>query len=87
MIKRSFYVRAVWGPEVKRHYSESDIWGLHIETDTIEEFEEVMNDVAAELIVANHISPADLANTPIQELVPTIVWERPVPARRVTICL
>lgn len=77
MVKRSFYVRARWEAEVRRFVSESDIKGLHIETPTIEEFEEAMNDVAADLIVANHMSADDLANTPIQDLVPTIVWERP----------
>ena len=79
MAKRSFYVRAVWDPQISRYYSESDIWGLHIETSTIDEFEEVMMDVAADLIVANHLSADELATTPVQELIPTIVWERPAP--------
>lgn len=77
MIKRSFYVRAVWDPEAKTYYSESDIRGLHIESPSLDLFEEVMNDVAAELIVANHLSAEELATTPLQDLVPTIVWQRP----------
>jgi galactitol-specific phosphotransferase system IIB component len=79
MAKRSFFVRAVWDPELKRYFSESDIWGLNIETSSIEEFEEVMNDVAADLIVANHLTAEELASTPVQDLIPTIVWERPAP--------
>lgn len=55
-MKRVFTVEAIWDDEAKVFYSESDISGLHIETKTLEEFEEVMNDVAAELIVANHMS-------------------------------
>jgi hypothetical protein len=76
-MKRSFYVRALWDDEAKRYYSESDIVGLHIETDTIDEFEEVMKDVAAELVFANHISREQIANLPLKDLVPTILWERP----------
>jgi hypothetical protein len=64
MVKRSFYVRAIWDPEAKVYYSESDIWGLHIEAATVDQFEEVMMDVAAELIVANHLSPEKPATTP-----------------------
>jgi hypothetical protein len=32
---------------------------------------------AIELIVANHISADDLANTPIRDLIPAILWQRP----------
>ena len=35
-MKKTFYVRALWDEEAKRFYSESDIHGLHIETDTVE---------------------------------------------------
>lgn len=76
-MKRSFYVRALWDDDVKRWYSESDIQGLHIETDTLDEFEEVMKDVAVDLIFANHVSPEEVASTPIEELIPTILWQRP----------
>ncbi len=76
-MKRDFYVRALWDDEAKRWYSESDIHGLHIETDTLDEFEEVMKDVAAELVLANHFSKEDIASVPLKDLVPTILWERP----------
>lgn len=76
-MKRTFYVKALWDDEVNVWYSESDIFGLHIETKTIPEFEDVMNEFAAELIVANHLTPEEIANTSIKELLPTIVWHRP----------
>lgn len=65
---KSFYVRALWDDEVKRYYSDSDIHGLNIETDTIEEFEEVLKDVAIDLVFANHVSPEELASTPLKDL-------------------
>ena len=77
MAKRTFFVRAIWDPEVKRYYCETDIWGLHIETKTLDEFEEVLLDVAADLIIANHLTKDELATLPLADLVPTIVWQRP----------
>jgi Domain of unknown function (DUF1902) len=76
-MKRTFYVRAVWDEEIKKYYTESDIIGLHIETKTLDEFEEVMNDVAAELIINNHMNASDLASNSIRDLLPTIIWQRP----------
>jgi hypothetical protein len=76
-MKRTFYVRACWDPEAKVYYSDSDIIGLHIEASTIEEFEEVMSDVAADLVFANHFSAQDLASTPLRDLVPVTLWHRP----------
>ncbi len=55
MVKRTFFVKAVWDPEAKVFYSESDIEGFHIEADTVDEFEEIIFDTAIDLIVANHI--------------------------------
>lgn len=60
-MQRTFHVRARWDGEAKRFYSQSDIIGLHIETATLKEFEAVMNDVAAEMIFANHMSQPSLA--------------------------
>ena len=75
--KRAFTVKAVWDEETRVFYSESDIEGLHIEAETIEEFEKVLQDVAGELIVANHISSDELVHKPISELIPAVLWERP----------
>ncbi|MGE0409884.1 MAG: DUF1902 domain-containing protein [Amphiplicatus sp.] len=77
MSKRTFFVRACWDAEAKVYYAESDIEGLHIEADTIEEFESVMMDLAPELIVVNHFEASELARTPLKDLMPAILWQRP----------
>ena len=76
-MKRSFYVKALWDEEVSRWYSESDIDGLHIETDTLDEFEEVIEEHAADLIMANHYKADDLLNMSLKNFVHTILWKRP----------
>ncbi len=76
-MKRSYYIRAIWDDEAKVYYSESDITGLHIETKTLEEFEEVMNDLAVEVLLHNHFKVEDILNKSIKDLVPTIIWQRP----------
>ena len=73
-MKRSFYVKAVWDDEAGVYISDSDIDGLHIQADTLDEFEAVMNDAAPELIVANHYASDDLASTPMRDLIPSIFW-------------
>lgn len=76
-MQKSFYVRAVWDEVAEVFYSDSDIRGLHIEAKTPEEFEAVLKDTAAELILANHISPNELATLPMRDLIPTILWQKP----------
>ena len=77
MVKHTFTVQALWDDEVGVYYSESDIIGLHIEAATIDEFEKIMMEVAPELIIENHLSAPILANMPLRDLVPTILWQRP----------
>lgn len=77
MSKRAFTVKAVWDDEAGVYVSESDIVGLHIEAATVDEFEELMMELAPELIVANHMTPAELVEKPYKDLVPTIFWNRP----------
>ena len=76
-MKRTFKVAACWDEDTKVFYSKSDIIGLHIEVKTIEEFETVLHDVAIDLIMANHITEPEKATLPIEQLVPTILWQRP----------
>ncbi|WP_422373292.1 DUF1902 domain-containing protein [Hoeflea sp.] len=78
-MQRTYFVRAVWDEEAEVFVSESDIIGLHIEAETVDEFEAMLRDVATDLVIANHISPEQLETTPLRELIPTIVWERPGP--------
>ncbi len=77
-MKRTFYVKALWDEEVNVWYCESDILGLHIETKTLDEFEVVLNDVALELIMDNHLRQHDIFSLSIKEWVPTIIWQRPL---------
>ena len=81
MVKRLFTVHARWDDEAKVYHSESDIIGLHIEADTLDEFESIMLDVAPGLVIANHMSKAELATTTLEDLVPTILWQRPLDVR------
>lgn len=80
MSKRSFAVRAIWDEAARVYYAESDIIGLHIEAPTLDEFEAVLMEVAPELVVANHVSAEDLRSTPLKDLIPAILWERPAEA-------
>jgi hypothetical protein len=76
-MKRTYYVKALWDEEAKVWYSESDIFGLHIEAKTLEQFEVVMNEFAGELIITNHFKPHELLDVPLKDVIPTIIWQRP----------
>lgn len=76
-MKRTFFIKAHWDEEANTFYSESDIEGLHIEAPSIESFEEVIFDAAVDLIVANHMTDADMAGRPMKDLIPAILWQRP----------
>lgn len=78
-MKRTFYVKALWDEEAKVFISESDIEGLHIEAESLDAFEEVMFEHALELIMTNHVTLAEVAETPMKDLVPAILWQRPEP--------
>ena len=77
MTKRMFSVTAHWDDEAKVFYSDSDIIGLHIEAKTIEEFESVMMEVAPGLVIANHVSKAELESAAPEDIIPAILWQRP----------
>lgn len=69
----NYFVKAVWDEEAKVFYSDSDIVGLHIEAETLEEFRKVLVDIAPELILANHVTNDDLLTKSLRELVP-VIW-------------
>ncbi|WP_377292980.1 DUF1902 domain-containing protein [Rhizobium sp. SG2393] len=77
MSRRTFHVKAIWDAEAGVFYSESDIIGLHIEAADLDAFEDILLSEAADLVVANHLSKEDLVGTPIEDLIPTILWQRP----------
>ncbi len=76
-MKRTFTVKAIWDNEAQVFYAQSDIEGLHIEAASLDEFEEIMLDVAPELIMANHRSVAEIAEHSLKDLIPAILWQRP----------
>jgi Domain of unknown function (DUF1902) len=77
-MKRSFTVEAIWDDEAGVYFAKTDIIGLAIEAVTLDEFEEVLNEFAGELIIANHMTSEELASFPIKDLMPLIIWQRPV---------
>ena len=76
-MKRSYVVTAVWDTEAQVFCSESDIKGLHVEADTLEAFENLVVDLAPDLIIENHLSPAELETTPHRDMIPSIVIRSP----------
>ena len=77
MPQRLFTVTAHWDDEAGVYYAQSDIIGLHIEAETLDDFETILMEVGPGLIVANHISPTALETLRPEELIPAIVWRRP----------
>jgi len=73
-MRKVFTVAAVWDDEAGVYYSDSDISGLHVEADTLEEFERELFDVAAELIAANHLTEAELTSARPRDVIPAIVY-------------
>ena len=78
MSNMSFYVSALWDEEAKIFYSESNIIGLHIEADSIEEFESVMKSVAPSLVMDNHITKKDLTQKSWADMIPAIFFKQPM---------
>ena len=83
---RSFSVTAIWDAEAGVFYSDSDITGLHIEADTLDEFQAEMMRLAPELIIENHFSTADLKNKSFLDLMPSIIFNRPASSDEVAAC-
>jgi hypothetical protein len=74
---RHFSVKAIWDDEAKVFYSQSDTKGLHIEAQTIEEFEAVLDATASQLIFANHYTAQQLAGSRLGDLMPIVKWSPP----------
>lgn len=67
-----FWVKATWDAENGVFVSESNIKGLHLEAETLVEFQEEMLRIAPELIIDNHegeIEKTRAHNMPITEAV------------------
>lgn len=79
-MQKSFYVRALWDDDVKRWYSESDIHGLAIETDTLDEFRDLVAELGPDLVLANHFTHHDLISHSLHEILPAIIVTVPAHA-------
>lgn len=77
MTNLTFYVRAIWDPEAHVYYSESDILGLVVEAETLEEFEHLVAELGPQMIVENHLSKIDLERRSILDLIPSILLRTP----------
>ena len=78
-MKRKYSVTAIWDEEAQVFYSKSDIRGLHIEAETLDEFESITADLAPDLIVENHLSSEEGSTTQPRDLIPSIVLREPQP--------
>ena len=78
MKKLTFYVKPIWDAEAGVYYSESDIQGLHIEAETLEEFEQVATELGPQLIVENHLTNMrDFAHRSLMDMIPSIMFRAP----------
>ena len=77
MSKRNFEVRAVWDDEAQVWFAESDIIGLHLEAETLEEFEALVAEYAAEMILENHLQDADISPESLRKTMPAIFVREP----------
>jgi len=75
--KKTFTVHALWDDDAKVFCSESNIIGLHIEADTLEQFEKIMDELAPELIIANHVTRAEQLRTNLSDLIPSFRYTPP----------
>ena len=81
-MKRTFNVKAVWDDEAQVFYSQSDVEGLHIEAASLDEFEAIIIEEAPESIMANHRSLSEIAEHPLKDLIPAILWHRSETVRK-----
>ncbi|MEM6304015.1 MAG: DUF1902 domain-containing protein [Pseudomonadota bacterium] len=72
-MKRRFKVQAHWDQDAAVWSSESDIEGLHIETETLAEFYDLVEEFARELIVTNHYSDEDLSRKDMRKHIPAVL--------------
>ncbi len=76
-MQSTFFIKAFWDKNAKVYHSQSDIHGLIIEAASLKEFEELIREMAVEIIIANHRTASDLASKSMKELMPVIIWQRP----------
>jgi Domain of unknown function (DUF1902) len=81
-MKRTFFVKAIWDDEAKVWISDTDIEGLFINAKDLDEFEDVVNEFAGELVLENHWRNEKVPSEVIGSTVPIILWHRPEDTRK-----
>ena len=71
----NFYIRPIWDDEAKIYYSDSNIIGLHLEARSIDELFAIADEVAIDLVLANHISQDDIFAKPLKEMISTMCYD------------
>ncbi|MEL6550692.1 MAG: DUF1902 domain-containing protein [Pseudomonadota bacterium] len=72
-----FYAKPIWDPEAEVWISDSNIIGLHLEAKTLAEFEELVDEFAAELILSNHFRGKLPSDENLGSWLPTVVINQP----------
>ncbi|MEM1302377.1 MAG: DUF1902 domain-containing protein [Pseudomonadota bacterium] len=72
-----FYVQPIWDAEAEVWITESNIEGLHLEAKSLPEFNDLVQEFAGELILANHMSDAEITRDTIGTSIPTVVIQQP----------
>jgi hypothetical protein len=80
-MKRTFFVKALWDDEAKVWYSDTDIQGLFINAKNLNEFEDVINEFAGDLVLENHWRHDQISEELMKSTVPIIIWQSPSIAR------
>jgi len=60
-----FKISPVWDDDAEVYISKTDIIGLNIQADTLDEFNALVEEFAAEFIQANHCVPSTIPSTQI----------------------
>ena len=63
-----FYVNPVWDEDARVYYSDSNIFGLHIEAERISEFDALVQELAPALILENHIMRSESQARELREM-------------------
>lgn len=71
-----FHIKAVRDEEAGVYWSKSDIAGLHIEGETFEEFEQLAEEFAAELILENHLDLGEMLRKDLRDRIPVVILTR-----------
>jgi hypothetical protein len=55
---KEYYLQAIWDPEAKVYYSKTNVPGLVVEAETLDDFIAIANELTPELLRANVPAPS-----------------------------